>query len=51
MEPNSSLPSKADSTEERQYLEKVNHAPYLTIFVVIIGLFTAFTLIMLLGVF
>jgi len=51
MEPNSSLPSKADTPEERQYLEQVNHAPYLTIFVIIIGLFTAFTAIMLFGVF
>ncbi len=51
MKPNSSLPSKADTPEERQYLDKVNHAPYLTIFVITMGLFTAFTLIMLFGVF
>lgn len=51
MEPNSSLPSKADTTEEREYLDKANHAPYLVIFASIIGLFSAFTLILFLGVF
>ena len=50
MEPNS-LPSKADTPEERQYLDQANHAPYLIIFAWIIGIFGAFTLILLLGVF
>ncbi len=51
MEPNSSLPSKADTPEEKEYLDKANHAPYLIIFACIIGVFSAFTLIILFGVF
>jgi|GEM_PF-1165415 len=51
MEPNSSLPSKADTPEEKQYLDQANHAPYLIIFACIIGVLSVFTLIILFGVF
>ena len=34
-----------------QYLDQVNHAPYLLIFASVFGLFCAFTLSVMLGVF
>lgn len=43
-------PEKGDKAVNA-YLDEINHAPYEIIFAVLLGLFCAFTLVVILGVF
>jgi hypothetical protein len=45
------LNSDESSRKAQQYLDRVNHAPYLTISAWVIGIFCFFTLFLLIGVF
>lgn len=44
-------PDEEHDTKVNNYLEKINHAPYIAIFAAILGAFCGFVLIVLLGVF
>lgn len=45
------LPSDKSSSKTREYLDRVNHAPYFTIIASAMGIFCLFTLILVAGVF
>lgn len=44
-------PDKEQDKRVNAYLERVNHAPYITIGAIVLGLFCLFTFIVLVGVF
>jgi hypothetical protein len=50
MKPNTWHPEEKDE-KVNQYLDQMNHAPYGTIFTVVIGLFCLFTLVILVSSF
>ena len=44
-------PLTDEDRKKNEYLDKINHAPYFTIFMIIAGLFALFTLAVLVGAF